>query len=73
MNPNAALTQARKQADKAIKAGPVTLKHNGKLYTAVFISSRWVYEVYEDGFLMATFNCKSPADLKKTLLHYLAN
>jgi len=70
MDTTAMLSQARKMA---MKAKPGMLKANGKTYTFEFDQARWVYNVYEDLFLLVTFNCKSLSVAKKWLREYLAN
>lgn len=64
------LEQARKMA---AKAKPGFVRHNGKLYTFDFDQKEWVYRVYEDGFLLVSFNTKTLSTAKKYLIDYLNN
>ena len=67
-------SQALKQAEKlASNAKPWILKHDGKVYTAVFNHNEWVYDVYEDGFFMMKINMKQPSKAKQFLSKYLSN
>lgn len=64
------LGQAQKMA---MAAKPGMLSIGGKTYTFEFDQARWVYNVYEDLFLLVTFNCKKLSVAKKWLKEYLAN
>jgi hypothetical protein len=68
MNVTAIEKQATAMAAKA-KPGMVTI--GDKVYTLVFDSNEWLYRVYEDGFLLVSFNCKTLAQAKKWLFEYL--
>lgn len=61
---------ARKLAEQA---KPGILRHSGKIYTLVFNQREWVYEVFEDGFLLVRFNTKKVSQAKKWLREYLEN
>ena len=61
-------SQARRMAEKA-KPGIVTI--GDKVYTLVFDQREWVYRVYEDGFLLVSFNTKTLASAKRWLFEYL--
>jgi len=67
---NNLLSQAH---ELALKATPWILKHDGKIYTAVYSMSQSVYEVYEDGVLFMSINMKSPAKAKKFLIEWFNN
>ena len=67
-------TKIENQAFKAAcEAKPGILKHNGRIYTLVFSQKEWVYEVFEDGFLMLRYNTKKITQAKKWLKDYLDN
>lgn len=70
MNTAKILKQAQALASKA-KPGFVTI--NEKLYTFEFNQNEWVYRVYEDGFLLVSFNTKTLPSAKRMLRHWLAN
>ncbi len=57
----------------ALKAKPWTLKHDGKVYTAVFNMNEWVYDVFEGGFFMMKINMKSPMKAKQFLSNWLVS
>lgn len=59
--------------DQAAKAKPGFMTINEKLYTFVFQSNEWIYQVYEDGFFLVNFNCKSLPKAKKMLQEWLNN
>jgi hypothetical protein len=63
--------EARARA-MAEKAKPGMLRIDGKLYTFAFDQNEWVYRVYEDGFLLVSFNCKALAAAKRMLREWLA-
>jgi hypothetical protein len=65
---NAAYQKAFEQAQKA---KPFHMMHKGKLYTDVFNSSQWVYDVYEDGVFLQSFNFKSANKCKAYLKQWL--
>lgn len=68
------VAKIEKQArDMAMKAKPGFIKLDGKLYTFEFDQSHWVYNVYEDGFLMIRFNTKTLTKAKQMLKEWLAN
>ena len=56
----------------AAKAKPGFERINGKLFTLVFDQNEWVYRVYEDGFLLVSFNTKTLTTAKKFLREWLA-
>jgi hypothetical protein len=60
--------QARTMAEKA---KPGIVKVGEKTYTLVFDSREWVYRVYEDGFLLVSFNTKTLASATRWLFEYL--
>lgn len=64
------LDNARKMAEKA-KPGIVEINDN--IYTLVFDHNEWVYRVYENGFLLVSFNTKTLTRAKKMLKDWLAN
>lgn len=69
---NRLLDQAYNDAVRqAAKAQPFILKHSGKVYTAVFNNNHWVYDVYEDGVFMQSFNFKSATQCKAYLKQWL--
>lgn len=70
MNTGKILNQAQKMASKA---KPGFIKIDDKLYTFVFDQTHWVYNVYEDGFLMIRFNTKTLNKAKQMLKEWLAN
>ena len=51
----------------ALKAKPWILKHEGKIYTAVYSMNQSVYEVFEDGLFFMNINMKSPTKAKQFL------
>lgn len=57
----------------AAKAKPGILKVNDKVYTFEFCQREYVYKVYEDGFQLVNFNCKSLSTAKKYLKDWLEN
>jgi hypothetical protein len=59
--------------DMASKAKPGFIKINDKLYTFEFCQTEWVYRVYENGFWLVNFNCKSLPKAKKMLQDWLNN
>lgn len=62
------------QAHKlALKAKPWFIKHDGKLYTAVYSMQQSHYEVYEDGTFLLNINMKSPSKAKEFLKFWLTN
>ena len=63
----------KQSRDMAMKAKPGFIKIDGKLYTFEFDQSHWVYNVYEDGFLMIRFNTKTLTKAKQMLKEWLAN
>lgn len=68
------VAKIEKQArELAMKAKPGFLKIDGKLYTFEFNQNEWVYNVYEDGFLMIRFNTKTLPKAKAMLKEWLAN
>ena len=68
------VAKIEKQArDMAMKAKPGFIKIEGKLYTFEFDQSHWVYNVYEDGFLVIRFNTKTLTKAKQMLKEWLAN
>lgn len=69
---NTAKIEAQARA-MAMKAKPGFIKLNGKLYTFEFNHAEWVYNVYEDGFLMIRFNTKTLTKAKQMLKEWLAN
>ena len=60
--------QARTMAEKA---KPGIVKVGDKTYTLVFDNREWVYRVYEDGFLLVSFNTKTLTSAKRWLFEYL--
>lgn len=70
MNTDKILSQAKKMA---LKAKPGFLKVGDTLYTFEFDQTHWVYNVYEDGFLMVRFNTKTLSKAKQMLKDWLAN
>lgn len=70
LNTEKILSQAEVMASKA---KPWTLKHDGKIYTAVFNMKEWVYDVFEDGFFMMKINMKSPIKAKQFLSSWLVS
>jgi hypothetical protein len=70
MDEAAILARARKLAEKA-KPGFENI--GGKLYTFEFDQNEWVYRVYEDGFLLVSFNTKSLTKAKRELRDWLAS
>lgn len=70
MNTDKILEKARELASKA-KPGHTTI--NGKLYTFEFCQREWIYKVYEDGFWLVNFNCKSLNAAKNNLQQWLTN
>lgn len=62
--------KARKMAEKA---KPGTLKIEGKIYTFEFCQKEWIYKVYENGFFLVNFNCKTLAKAKNYLRDWLNN
>lgn len=57
----------------ASKAKPGFLKKDGKLYTFEFDQKEWVYNIYEDGFLLLRVNVKSLSKAKRFLTDWLLN
>lgn len=57
----------------AEKAKPGFLKVNGKTYSFEFCQREWVYRVYEDGFFLVNFNCKTLSKAKTCLKEWLEN
>lgn len=70
MNVDKIVNQARAMA---CMAKPGILKQDGKIYTLVFDQTEWIYKVYEDGFWLVNFNCKSLTKAKTMLKEWLAN
>lgn len=70
MNTDKILNQAQKMA---ANAKPGFLKIGETLYTFEFDQAHWVYNVYEDGFLMIRFNTKTLNKAKQMLKDWLAN
>ena len=70
MNYNKLLDQAHALA---LKAKPWILKHDGKIYTAVYSMQQSVYEVFEDGAFFMNINMKSPTKAKQFLQHWLVS
>jgi len=70
MNTAKILKQAHNLVSKA-KPGFVSI--DDKLYTFEFDQTEWVYRVYEDGFLLVSFNTKTLPSAKRMLRHWLAN
>ena len=70
MNTDKILNQAQKMA---MKAKPGFLKIGDTLYTFEFDQAQWVYNVYEDGFLMIRFNTKTLSKARQMLKDWLAN
>ena len=64
------LNEAHKMA---LKAKPWFIKHDGKLYTAVYSMQQSVYEVYEDGMFFMNINMKTPSKAKRFLQEWLVN
>lgn len=62
-----------KARNLAAKAKPGMMKAGGKVYTFEFCQREWVYKVYEDGFFLVNFNCKSLPVAKKYLKQWLEN
>lgn len=62
------LDKARAMAEKA---KPGFTRMGDKLYTFVFDQNEWVYQVYEDGFLLVSFNTKSLSTAKRYLKEWL--
>lgn len=60
--------KARKLAEKA---KPGALKVGNKIYTFEFCQREWIYKVYEDGFFLVNFNCKSLTTAKRHLKEWL--
>ena len=48
-----------KAREMAEKAKPGILKVDGKIYTFSFCQREGVYKIYEDGFFLMSYNCKS--------------
>jgi len=63
--------EARARA-MAAKAKPGFERIGGKLYTFEFNQNEWVYRVYEDGFLLVSFNTKTLSTAKKYLREWLS-
>lgn len=62
------------QAHKlASKAKPGFMKVDDKLYTFDFDQTHWVYNVYEDGFLLMRVNVKTLSKAKAFVKEWLAN
>lgn len=61
---------ARRQAEKA---KPGFMRLNGKVYTFEFCQVEWIYKVYEDGFWLVNFNCKTLPKAKRYLTDWLQN
>lgn len=70
MNADKILNQAQKMA---IKAKPGFMKVDGVLYTFEFDQKDWLYNVYEDGFLLHRYNTKTLKQAKAWLKEYLEN
>lgn len=70
MNTQKILNQAQQMA---AKAKPGFMKVGGTLYTFEFDQTHWVYNVYEDGFLLLRVNTKTLAKAKAFLKEWLAN
>lgn len=62
--------KARKMAEQA---KPGILRIGDKVYTFEFCQREWVYKVYEDGFFLVNFNCKTLTIAKKYLREWLEN
>ena len=65
---NIAYVVAEKQANQA---KPFILKQDGKIYTGVFNTNEWVYDVFEDGFFMMKINMKQASKAKQYLSTWL--
>lgn len=70
MNYDKLLEQAHAMA---LKAKPWVLKHDGKVYTAVYSMTQSVYEVFEDGLFFMNINMKSPTKAKQFLQQWLVS
>ncbi len=70
MNTDKILNQAQKMA---MKAKPGFLKIGDTLYTFEFDQKQWVYNVYENGFLMISFNTKTLSKAKQMLKDWLSS
>lgn len=68
MNYNKLLDQAHAMA---LKAQPWILKHEGKIYTAVYSMPQSVYEIFEEGMFFMNINMKSPTKAKQFLAEWL--
>lgn len=68
MDTKAIEARARRLAEQA---KPGIVKRDGKIYTLEFDQREWVYRVYEDGFLLVSFNTKRLATAKKYLEEYM--
>lgn len=65
---NTLLNQAQLMA---ARAKPGFLKIGNDVYTFEFDQKSWVYNVYQNGFYLVNFNCKSLAKAKKWLRDWL--
>lgn len=57
----------------ARNAKPGIIKQGGKIYTLVFNQSTWNYDIFENMFLLVSFNTKKLTQAKKWLRDYLNN
>lgn len=57
----------------AAKAKPGILKIGDNVYTFTFCQRQWIYEVYENGFWLVNFNCKTLAKAKHELKIWLTS
>ena len=63
-----------KMAMKAVsKAKPGIMKINGVFYSFCFNQQTWNYDVFEDGFLLLSYNTKTLSTAKKWLREYIAS
>lgn len=62
--------KARKMAEQA---KPGILRIGDKVYTFEFCQREWVYKIYEDGFWLVNFNCKTLTTAKKYLREWIKN
>lgn len=62
-----------KSRKMAAQAKPGFLRIGEKVYTFEFCKREWVYKVYEDGFFLVNFNCKTLTTAKKSLREWLEN
>ncbi len=62
--------KSRKMAEKA---KPGITRIGNKVYTFEFCQRELVYKVYENGFFLLNFNCKTLTTAKKYLREWLEN